>query len=106
MDNTVPPIDRPQTGAGIFTSACRILCSVLIVSPLVYGISADEGDAFRFLILVLIASVAGGILVANSIFVLVRHRSPRSIAVSVVFVIVGVIGVLLAWIYLPDLAMH
>ncbi|MGB3398830.1 MAG: hypothetical protein WBA34_01520 [Candidatus Deferrimicrobiaceae bacterium] len=64
-----------------------------------------DGDAYHFLALVLLAPVAGLVLVANSLFCLFRYRSIESSWISLVFVLVGVIGVLEAWHFLPQFKM-
>jgi glycerol-3-phosphate acyltransferase PlsY len=64
-----------------------------------------DGDAYHFLALVLLAPVAGLILVANSLFCVFRYRSLESTWIGLVFVLVGVIGVLEAWYFLPQFKM-
>jgi hypothetical protein len=55
--------------------------------------------------LVLLAPVAGFVLVANSLFCLLRYRNLESSWTGLVFVIVGVIGVLEAWHFFPQFRM-
>jgi hypothetical protein len=64
-----------------------------------------DGDAYHFLALVLLAPVAGLILVANSLFCVFRYRNLESTWIGLVFVLVGVIGVLEAWYFLPQFKM-
>jgi hypothetical protein len=90
---------------GGFTLACRFLCSVLVASPLVYFSFVAEGDAYHFLALVLLAPVAGIVLVANSLFCLFRYRKVESFWIGLAFVLVGVTGVIEAWYFLPHFRM-
>jgi len=55
-----------------FTLICRCLCSALVAWPLGYFGLVVEGNAYLFLVLVLLAPVAGLVLTANSFFCLVR----------------------------------
>ena len=64
-----------------------------------------EGDAYHFLILVLLAPVAGIVLIANSLFCLFRHRNVQSFWIALAFVLVGVTGILEAWHFLPKFRM-
>jgi hypothetical protein len=90
---------------GGFTLACRFLCSVLVASPLVYFSFVAEGDVYHFLILVLLAPLAGLVLVANSLFCLVRYRKVESFWIGLAFILVGVTGVIEAWYFLPQFRM-
>ena len=91
---------------GIYTTCCRFICSILVAGPLLYRATADDGSAAQFLVLVLAAPTAGLVLIANSLFCLVRHRNWRSAGISLLFILVGVIGILVAWRYLPQFRMH
>jgi hypothetical protein len=64
-----------------------------------------EGDAYHFLALVLLAPVAGIVLVANSLFCLFRYRNLESPWIGLAFVLVGVTGILEAWHFLPQFRM-
>ncbi len=88
-----------------FTVSCRFLCSALVAGPLLYVRFLACGDAYHFLALVLLAPVAGLVLVANSLWCLFRDRQIESFWIGLVFVLVGVIGVLEAWHFLPQFRM-
>ena len=90
---------------GGFTLACRIICTFLVACPLLYVHFVTEGDVYHFLILVLLAPVAGLVLMANSLFCVFRYRNVESSWVGVVYVLIGVIGVLAAWYFLPKFRM-
>ena len=64
-----------------------------------------DGDTYHFLALVLLVPVAGLFLVVNSLFCLFRYRNLESSWIGFVFVLVGVIGVLGAWHFLPQFKM-
>jgi hypothetical protein len=64
-----------------------------------------DGDAYHFLALVLLAPVAGLVLIANSLFCLFRYRKFESFWVGLAFVLVGVTGILEAWYFLPQFRM-
>jgi hypothetical protein len=64
-----------------------------------------EGSAAQFLILVLLAPIAGLVLVANSLFCLVRYRNLESSWIALAFVLVGVTGILEAFHFLPQFRM-
>jgi hypothetical protein len=55
--------------------------------------------------LVLLAPVAGLVLVANSLFCLFRYRNVESFWIGLAFVLVGVTGILEAWYFLPQFRM-
>jgi hypothetical protein len=55
--------------------------------------------------LVLLAPVAGLVLMANSLFCLFRYRHLESPWMGLVFALVGVTGVLVAWHFLPQFRM-
>ena len=88
-----------------FTFKCRFICSALIAAPLLYVNLVTEGDAYHFLAMVLLAPAAGLVLVANSLFCLFRYRNVESSWISIGFVLVGVIGGLVAWYFLPKFRM-
>ena len=90
---------------GIYSLTCRLICSILVVGPLVYRISVEDGDAYHFLILVLLAPLAGFILLLNSLFCLFRYRTWKSAGVSLIFIPVSAIGVVVAWHFLPQFRM-
>jgi hypothetical protein len=64
-----------------------------------------DGDAYHFLALVLLAPVAGLVLMANSLFCLFRYRHLESPWMGLGFALVGVTGVLVAWHFLPQFRM-
>ena len=91
-----------------FTRTCRILCSALVAGPLlhyVHSMARGEGSAAQFLVLNLLAPLAGFMLIANSLFCLFRYRTTASFWVSVVFMLVGIVGFLEAWYFLPQFRM-
>ena len=90
---------------GGYTLACRIICSFLVACPVFYVNFVAEGDAYHFLILVVLAPVAGIFLIANSLFCLFRYRKVESFWIGLVFVLVGVTGILEAWHFLPKFRM-
>ena len=90
---------------GGFTLACRIICSFLVACPLFYVHFVTEGDAYHFLALVLLAPVAGLVLMANSLFCVFRYRKVESFWIGVVYVLIGVIGFLEAYHFLPKFRM-
>jgi hypothetical protein len=87
------------------TLTCRFICSAVVASPLLYVSFVADGDAYHFLALVLLAPVAGLILVADSLFCIFRYRNLESSWIGLVFVLVGVIGVLEAWHFMPQFKM-
>ena len=95
-------MDRRLDG---FTLNCRLICSVLVVAPLFYWTFIDNGDAYHFLILVLISPLAGLVLVANSLFCLFRYRKIEAYWISLLFTLVGAIGFLVVWHFLPEFRM-
>ena len=88
-----------------FTITCRFLCSAVVAGPLLYRGFVTDGDAYHFLALVLLAPVAGLVLIANSLFCLYRYRNFQSPWIGLVFIVIGVIGFLAAWHYLPQFRM-
>lgn len=73
-------------------------------APLYYTLVLD-GDAYHFLALVLLAPVAGAVLITNSLFCLYRYRDIESLWISVAFIVVGATGALVAWHFLPQFRM-
>ncbi len=90
---------------GGLTLGCRLVCSLLVAGPWLYRISVTDGDAYRFLVLVLLAPLAGFVLCANSLFCLVRYRNWKSASFSLLFILVSLVGVLTAWHFLPKFRM-
>ncbi len=99
------PGTTEKGSVGGFTIACRYICSFLVAAPLIYVNIVANGDAYHFLALVLLGPVAGVVLVGNSLFGLIRYRNFESYWIGLVFVLVGVVGVLEAWYYLPQFRM-
>jgi len=100
-----PQVERMSRRPRGFTRACRLICSALVACPLIYMSFVANGSAYHFLALVLLAPVAGLVLVVNSLFCLFRYRNVESSWISLVFTLVGVIGVLEAWYFLPHFRM-
>ncbi len=100
-----PQVERDSRRVGGFTLACRFICSFLVACPVLYVNFVAEGDAYHFLALVLLAPVAGLVLMANSLFCLFRYRNLESSWVGVVYVLIGVIGFLEAYYFLPQFRM-
>ncbi len=98
-------VERKSRRLGGFTLTCRSICTALVATPLIYRIFVTDGDAYHFLALVLLAPVAGLVLVANSVFCLFRYRKIESFWISIVFILVGVIGVIVTWHFLPQFRM-
>jgi hypothetical protein len=73
---------------------CRLICSLLVAGPVVYFSLVTDGSAVEFLVLVLLAPVAGMVLVANSLYCLFRYRKLESFWVGLAFILVGVTGVI------------
>jgi hypothetical protein len=93
---------------GGFTLSCRFICSALVAFPLLHfyiTVAEGGGDVYHFLALVLLAPIAGLVLIANSLFCLFRYRNTKSSLISFVFILVGVIGFLVAWHFLPQFKM-
>ena len=88
-----------------FTRVCRYVCGALVVGPLLYVSFVVEGNAYLFLAMVLLAPLAGLVLVANTLFCLVRYRETESIWIGLAFLLVGGIGVLEVWYFLPQFGM-
>ncbi len=100
-----PQVERMSRRIGGFTLMCRLICSLLVAGPVLYVSFVAEGDAYHFLALVLLAPVAGIVLVANSLFCLSRYRNLESPWIGLAFVLVGVTGILEAWYFLPQFRM-
>ena len=90
---------------GCFSLACRFICTALVAGPLLYFNFVTHGSAYNFLVLVLLAPVAGLVLVANSLFCLLRYRNIESSWIGLAFVLVGVTGFIEAWYFLPQFRM-
>jgi hypothetical protein len=100
-----PQLESNSRRIGGFTLMCRLICSVLVAGPVLYVSFVAEGDAYHFLALVLLAPVAGIVLVANSLFCLFRYRKVESFWIGLAFILVGLTGVLVAWHFLPKFRM-
>ena len=90
---------------GAYTLICRFICIVLVAGPLVYFSFVTDGSAAEFLILVLLAPIAGIVLMTNSLFCLYRYRKVESFWIGLAFVLVGVTGILEALYFLPKFRM-
>ena len=104
-DIMTPKANDGAARIGRFTLACRFICTALVAAPLLYFNFVAEGSAYYFLALVLLAPVAGLVLVANSMFCLLRYRDVESSWVGLAFVLVGVTGFIEAWYFLPQFRM-
>ena len=91
---------------GGLTLACRYACSALVLVPLAYWNFASEGDAYHFLAMVLVAPLAGLVLMVNSLIGLYRYRQLEAPWVGLLFVVIGAVGVLEALYFLPQFKMH
>ena len=100
-----PQVEHISRRVGAYTLICRLICSLLVAGPVVYISFVTEGSAAEFLVLVLLAPVAGLVLIANSLFCLFRYRKLESFWVGLAFVLVGVTGVIEAWYFLPQFRM-
>jgi len=100
-----PQVEVNSRRVGAYTLICRLICSLLVAGPVVYISFVTEGSAAEFLVLVLLAPVAGLVLIANSLFCLFRYRKLESFWVGLAFVLVGVTGVIEAWYFLPQFRM-
>jgi hypothetical protein len=98
---------RARTGG--FSIACRILGVGLAAAPLLDYLSTiargGNGDAYRFLILLVLAAIAGVMLIANSLYRLVRYREIEPAWVNVLFIMAGLAGLGEAWYFLPQFRM-
>lgn len=90
---------------GGFTITCRFVCSAAIAAPLLYFWLVRDGDVYHFLLMVLVAPVAGLLLVANSLYCLYRYRHTEPPWRPFVFLLIGLTGVLPAWYFLPQFRM-
>jgi formate hydrogenlyase subunit 3/multisubunit Na+/H+ antiporter MnhD subunit len=80
---------------GRLTVLCRWICSALVAAPLAYWwILRYQGNAYLLLILALMSVVAGLVLFVNSIYCLRRYRDPGQSAISLLFLLGSVTGVL------------
>lgn len=100
-----PIVECVSRRVGAYTLICRFICTVLVAAPLVYVSLVTDGDAAQFLVLVLLAPVAGLVLVANSLFCFFRYRKVESFWIGLAFVLVGLTGFLEAWYFLPKFRM-
>jgi hypothetical protein len=97
-----PQIERASRKPGRFTLACRFICTALVAAPLLYFNLVADGSAYFLLALVLLAPIAGLVLIANSLFCLIRYRNVESSWIGLAFVLVGVTGIVEAWYFLPQ----
>ena len=100
-----PQVEHISRRVGAYTLICRFICTVLVAGPVLYFSFVTDGDAYHFLALVLLAPLAGLVLVANSLFCLYRYRKIESPWIGLAFVLVGVTGILEAWYFLPQFRM-
>ena len=98
-------VERKNGPLGRLTIACRFICSFLVAAPLLYVNFVANGDAYHFLALVLLGPIAGIVLVGNSLFCFIYYRNVESYWTGLVFILVGVVGVLVAWHYLSQFRM-
>jgi len=94
-----------KTTVGKYSLACRWLCSALVFWPLAYRMLVEKGSAVQFLALILLAALAGLVLLLNSLFCLARYRSRGVAGVSLIFLAVSGVGFAVAWYYLPQFRM-
>jgi hypothetical protein len=97
-----PQVETVSGKPGRFTLACRFICTALVAAPLLYYNLVTNGSAYYLLALVLLAPIAGIVLVANSLFCLIRYRNVESYWIGLAFVLVGVTGILETWYFLPQ----
>ena len=95
---------------GSITLALRLICSALVVFPLfdyvkTVFISGGNGNAYLFFISLVLGFIAGIILIVNSLFCLYRYRNIESPWFSFAFILVGVVGIFMAWHFLPQFRM-
>ena len=100
-----PQVETVPRKLGGFTLACRLICTGLVAAPLLYFNFVADGSAAQFLILVLLAPVAGFVLIANSLFCLFRYRKVESFWVGLAFILVGLTGFIEVWYFLPQFRM-
>ena len=104
-DPMTPKVNEGAARIGGFTIACRLICTALVAAPLLYFNFVAKGSAYFFLALVLLAPLAGLVLVANSLFSLYRYRKVESFWIGLAFILVGVTAFLEAWYFLPQFRM-
>ncbi len=101
--------DPTPRGPGTRTQLLRLVCTVLVASPLINYvstvISGGGGNAYLFFLLVVLAPIAGLVLIANSVYCLFRYPNRTSFKASLIFILVGLVGFLEAWIFLPKFRM-
>ena len=90
--------------SGSFAPICRLVSAIGIASPLVYRVIA-EGDAYQFLVLLLLAFTASVVLITNSLYTLIRYRKTEPWWMGTMFIMIGLIGIAEAWYYLPQFRM-
>ena len=94
---------------GSLTLVCRLICSALVGFTIFdytkTVLSGGNGNAYVFFILLVLAFFAGIILIINSFFCLYRYRNIESYWVSVLFMLVGGVGIFMAWHFLPQFRM-
>ena len=100
-----PQVEHMSRRLGGLTLMCRLICTALVAGPLLYVNFVADGSAYHFLALVLLAPIAGLVLVANSLFCLFRYCKVESSWIGLAFVLVGVTGVIEAWYFLPQFRM-
>ena len=104
-DLMTPKVNDSAARIGGFTLACRLICTGLVAAPLLYFNFVAKGSAYFFLALVLLAPIAGLVLVANSLFSLYRYRKVEYFWIGLAFILVGVTAFLEAWYFLPQFRM-
>ena len=94
---------------GALTLACRLICSALIGFTIfdytIIVLSDGNGNAYVLFILLVLAFFAGIILIINSLYCLYSYRNIESYWISIVFMLVGGVGIFLAWHFLPQFRM-
>jgi len=101
----LPKIEHMNRRPGRLTLACRFICSSLIAGVLLYWNGIEDGDAYHFLALVLLAPIAGFVLIANSLFCLFRDRTWTAATIALIFISVGVAGFLEVMYFGPQFRM-
>ena len=104
-DIMTPKAHDGAARVGAYTLICRFICTVLVAGPVVYFSFVADGSAAEFLVLVLLAPIAGLVLVANSLFCLFRYRKVESFWIGLAFILVVVTGVIEALYFLPKFRM-
>ena len=98
-------VEPRSSRLGWITLTCRVLCSALVASPLINYVSTVSrgggGNACLFFLLVVLAPIAGLVLIANPVCCLFRYRNGKSFLIARMFVLVGMIGLLDVWFFLP-----